>query len=417
MLSFAIKPFAQEKEAERFDTLALSVSKLQTDFDVLKKLKISGFIHAQFQLADSVGISSFAGGNFPAYSDKRFTVRRGRLKATYSQPFSKYVVQFDITEKGVGIKDAYSQFTENVFNSFSLTTGVFDRPFGFEIGYSSGSRETPERSMLFQTLFPGEREVGAKLTFQPPKTSNYNFLTLEAGLFNGTGPTASDFDKMKDFIGRLSIIRSAFNEKFQYSGGVSYYKGGYRQNTKFIYENIGQLHGNITGFNVDSNTTNIGSYINREYKGADAQFSFVFPFGITTLRGEYIFGIQPGTTSTTRSPSADPNTDAYLREFSGGYVGFLQNIFNTKHQIVVKYDWYDPNIKVEDDQIGVKNSKLGKADIAYSTLGLGWVYRYDNNIKFTFYYDIVKNEISNNLNGFTRDLKDNVLTIRLQYKF
>ena len=48
-------------------------------------------------------------------------------------------------------------------------------------------RESPERGRMSQLIFPNERDLGAMLTIQGPKLSNWNWLKLEAGLFNGTG--------------------------------------------------------------------------------------------------------------------------------------------------------------------------------------------------------------------------------------
>ena len=53
----------------------------------------------------------------------------------------------------------------------------------------------------------------------------------------------------------------------------------------------------------------------------------------------------------------------------------------------------------------------------YTTIGLGWNYRWDTNVKLSAYYDIVTNETTKNLTGYTQDKKDNVLTLRLQYRF
>ncbi len=423
---------SQEVEQSPIDTIAASVQKLQAEFGILKKLKISGYVQAQFQASDSMGASSFAGGNFPTNSDKRFMVRRGRLKAAYDNGLSLFVLQFDVTEKGMGIKDAYMKITEPWMNAVSLTTGVFDRPFGFEISYSSSSRETPERTRLFQTIFPGERDLGAKITIQAPKTSKWNFLKIEGGLFNGTGGTASDFDYKKDFIGNIGINKTTKNEKINYAVRASYYNGGYRQPTKYIYNGFETLTNGNLGYSVDSTSTNKGKIAKREYLGADAQINIDFPFGLTSLRGEFIQGTQPGTSATSASPSADPgtitsfnssgvqvykNSDTYIRKFNGAYFYFVQNILQTKHQLVLKYDWYDPNTSVSGDEIGKSGSKLNNNDLKYTTIGIGWVYRWDANVKITVYYDLVKNETSKNLTGYTKDLKDNVFTLRIQYKF
>lgn len=422
---------AQEKQITK-DSIALELQQVKTDLTSLKKLKISGYIQTQFQVADSMGASSFAGGNFPSNSDKRFMVRRGRLKTTYDNSLSLFVIQFDVTEKSIGIKDAYVKITEPWTKAFSITTGVFDRPFGYEISYSSSLRESPERARMSQTIFPGEKDLGAKITIQAPKTSKWNFLKIEGGLFNGTGGTAIDFDYKKDFIGNLSINKTTKNEKINYAVRASYYNGGYRQPTKYIYSGFETLTNGNLGYSVDSTSTNKGKIAKREYIGADAQINIDFPFGLTSLRCEFIRGTQPGTSSTSTSPSTDPgtitsfnssgiqvykNSDTYIRIFNGAYFYFLQNIMQTKHQFVLKYDWYDPNTSVSGDEIGKSGSKLNNNDLKYTTIGIGWVYRWDTNVKITAYYDLVKNETSKNLAGYTKDLKDNVFTLRVQYKF
>jgi opacity protein-like surface antigen len=93
-----------------------------------------------------------------------------------------------------------------------------------------------------------------------------------------------------------------------------------------------------------------------------------------------------------------------------------------QNQFVVKYDVYVPNNDISASDIGAPGSNLTASDIKYTTLGLGWIYYWDSNVMFTLYYDWVKNEkINAKTNGplapFTQDLKDNVLTIRMQYKF
>lgn len=416
------------------DTLAQAIEKIQSDLLLLNKLKITGYVQAQYQKADTAGIESFAGGNFGSNLDNRFTVRRGRFKLAYTNELSQYVLQVDVTEKGVGIKDAYASFTDRWTQMFSVTGGVFDRPFGYEISYSSSSRESPERSRLFQTLFPGERELGARLTFMPPKTSRFYFFKIEGGLFNGSGPSAVEYDKYKDFIGHISLFKNIANENISLSGGASIYQGGWRQNTKYTWSTHHvTLADGSTGEAFMRDSSKVGDKTPRQYYGFDGQVTFANnPLGITTLRGEYIAGVQSGVASSSASPTAQPLTDAYIRNFKGGYFYFLQNLGKSKHQLVVKYDWYDPNTKVKGNEIGVAVLKdpnyapTTGADIRYSTLGLGWIYRWNANVRLTFYYDIVTNETSNaaslrsSNNGATtyaRDRKDNVLTLRLQYKF
>ena len=182
---------------------------------------------------------------------------------------------------------------------------------------------------------------------------------------------------------------------------------------------------NAGAFAVDSTASNLNSYANRSYLGVDGQFSIASGLGLSQIRAEYITGKQPGAAGSSASPNGyDPTTaaafDTYIRPFSGGYVNFVQDIADTKHSIVVKYDWYDPNTSVAGDKILVA-AKTGKADVAYSTLGLGYMYRLNTNVRLMVYYDMVTNEkvakYSSSLKGYTKDLADNLVTVRFQYKF
>ena len=197
--------------------------------DLARKLKFSGYIQTQYQASDAIGsaqypIGSFSGGLFPTNVGSRFQVRRGRLKIQFENDltFSQYVLQFDVTQNGLGIKDAYINIKDPWVKSWNMRMGVFDRPFGFEVGYSSSMRETPERSRMSQTLFPGERELGAMIEFSPEvgDWTNYN---LKLGVFNGVLPTANENDNSKDIIGRAGTMFPLEEQNISIDGGISMY--------------------------------------------------------------------------------------------------------------------------------------------------------------------------------------------------
>jgi hypothetical protein len=432
------KIYAQEQPQTNGDTISPKIEEVKTEIDLLKtdikllqRIKISGYLQGQFQIADLKGTKTYEGGDFSAASDKRFMVRRGRLKVAYVTDLTQVVIQIDATEKGVSLKDAYASFTEPWLKTFGITAGVFDRPFGYEIGYSSSLRESPERARMSQILFPGERDLGAKIVFNPPKTSRFNGIRLEAGLFSGNGINP-DFKEIKDFIGHLTYTGSTKNEFFKYGAGISYYYGKVYQGTKKIYTMQTLRDGTTMGFGVDSTETNMGGDAKREYYGVDAQLTFAFPFGITQLRGEYIMGQQPaydGSGSTSPNDPAFAKTlpvkNTYIRKFNGAYFYLVQNILKSKFGVVVKYDWYDPNTQVSAHNIKptyefngstTNKTNLSAADIKYQTLGVGINYRMTENIKFTAYAALVLNE-KTNISGYGGDISDNVYTLRMQYKF
>jgi hypothetical protein len=421
---------ARAQEAGSHDTLAATLTKLSSDLEALKRIKFSGYVQSQFQWADSSGISSVAGGNFDAHIDKRFKVRRAEFKTMYDNGITQIVANIDVTQNGINIKDAYGKFTEQRLKEFSLTAGIFSRPFGFEVPFSSGSLESPERSRIIQTLFPGERDLGAMIGFQPRASSPFNPLKIEAGMFNGTGNNVNDFDFQKDFIGNIHWNKPLKSEKLSYALGVSYYDGGWSNGTKYVYKDISTLSNGNVGFNVDSTSSNLYAISKRNYVGGDFQVIVDWAGGLTTIRGEFIQGQQPGVLKSSVSPgiqlgadgksaisSSNPAADTYLRKFNGAYFYFTQNIAKSKHQLVVKYDWYDPNTDVNGDEIGKAGTKLSNTDLKYTTLAFGWLVRWNSNVKIVAWYDMVKNETSANLSGYGSDLKDNVFTLRVQYKF
>lgn len=430
-LGISLPIYSQEAPASvSNDSLNKSLNALKKDVDFLKNLKITGWVQAQWQLADTVGAKNFDGGDFPNTSDNRFMIRRGRVKFTYNQKNSQYVLQINATERGVNLVEIFGKYTDPWKHAFSITAGVMNRPFGFEIQQSSADRETPERSRYVQILMPNERDCGAMLTYQPQKGSKLFGLKIDAGLFNGTGiavpGTTSlsqsgvlEFDAFKDFIGRLHYNRSMADDKVKFGVGFSHYNGGYAlQSNKYYKEIKTDTAGNKYWSMADTTGINFRrSKTPRVYYGVEFQFSVTTIIGTTTLRGEYITGTQSGKDADSKSPASAPSSTGaiYVRNFNGGNAYLVQRIGKTKHEVAVKYEWYDPNTKVAGSVI---NSAYGfkEGDIKYTMLGVGYNLYLTQNVKFMFYYNMVTNELVK-ISGFTRDLKDNIFTARLQYRF
>jgi hypothetical protein len=382
----------------------------------------------QFQVASADGAPSFEGGNFSQFSKSRFMLRRARIKIDYfltstkKLPKALFTFQIDATERGVIVRDMFIRLYETKHNNFSMTAGFFARPFGYEVNLGSSYRESPERGRMSQILMPGERDLGVMFSFEPQiKTNSLNHFKLDAGFFNGQGASGTtDFDSHKDFISRLTIRPYTIHNKLEIGGGLSLLRGGWKNGTKYVYE-IGTNSNSNKIFIVDSAANNLGRSSPRHYYGADLQVKLRHSWGETEWRAEYWFGTQPGTASSTTNPGTLPANNGspvptYVRHFNGAYFYFLQHIINTKHQVIIKYDWYDPNGKVKEKEIGKAGTNLTIADIQFNTLGIGYVYQFNPQTKLIFYYDIITNETTQ-LAGFISDAKDNIFTCRLQFRF
>ena len=403
---------SESQQTEEIEEMEEQIEDLQEEVNKLKRFTISGYIQAEYQHGQqdaslNVGEPSNEPG---AEGIDRVGIRRGRLKVAYNGGITSGVFQIDVTEKGVKVKDAYFNLKDPWIRTVALQAGVFNRPFGFEIGHSSSKRFSPERSTLFRTLFPDERDFGGMVILQAPERSSWSVLRLEAGLF----------------AGKRHQPRYGQQEGFyRPSVGLQGFRSGEPRRRRLLLPWQG-LPGGPRGlydagdrFVLDDRESNIGRYAKRQYVGFDLELGLSTLLGRTSLYAEYIFGQQPGLEESTGSPNYDkrPTQPTYIRPFGGGYVMLAQSLGRLPVSVVVKYDWYDPNTQVKGDRIGVAGSSTGAADLTLSTFGFGALWDIGKHVRLTAYYDLHYNERSAALAGFERDLRDDVFTLRVQYKF
>lgn len=399
---FAQNDSAQVNIEQRLDKIEKAISKRN-------KLNVSGYIQAQFQHGERDASLDVGGKNENSeHSFSRVGVRRGRVKLTYEEKILSGVFQLDLTEKGISVKDVYLNVKDPWLKSNALRAGLFLSPFGAENNYSSSTRESPERSNIFRTLFPDEYNFGAMLSLQAPQSSNWSILKLDFAAISGNA-SKIEIDSRIDIIGRLTA-KKKLNNQFSLSGGISYYNGSSYQGNDSIYK----MKENAFVLNEYNNK---GKYAKREYFGVDIQSELSTSLGKSSLRAEYLFGSQPSVedNSRTMNNSSLPIYHTYIRSFRGGYAMFSQTIGKLPLAASVRYDWYDPNIDVSGSQAGINGTS--SADLSKQTLGFGLIWDAMKSLRLMAYYEIVKNETSENSPSFQQDREDNVFTMRLQYKF
>jgi len=428
----ALLQFGYQADAQRFltdmmdttTTIGRGIFPLYGKYD---RLRFGGYMQPQFQWAQAKGARNYSGGDFAPNSDNRFMLRRGRIRVDYlhfnndNQPLAFFAFQFDGTERGVAIRDFWGRFYENRLELFSLTAGMFARPMGFEANLSSSDREAPERGRMSQILMKTERDIGAMLTLDARKINHaLRRIKFDIGVFNGQGLAGpGEYDSRKDVISRLSLKPYKFRNGWTLSASVSGYYGGITSQSALVYKITG--NGEHALARADSSAANIGYTAPRQYYGADAQLRIPNRKGFTEFRAEYIRGLQTGTAASSETPGTYPAADnniplpLYTRPFDGAYFYYLQHLSSERLQLVLKYDWYDPDKRVRGRGIAAARG-LSAADVRYNTLGGGFVYYINTHVKATVYYDWITNE-STALNGYTGDLRDNIFTCRLQFRF
>jgi len=390
-------------------------------------LSFSGYLQPQFQVAQSNGTQAeYQGGNFGEYTSNRFRLRRGRLRADYmlltddGAPSTYFVLQFDGTEQGVAVRDFWGRYYENKWKILAVTLGLSGRPFGNELQLSSSVREAPERGRMSQILMKTERDLGVTFTLNPRwKDAKLKNISLDFGIYNGQGLAGTgEFDNSKDFILRLSHKSYKFNA-FTIAGGISTLQGGLNHRLPVSYKMEKMNNGYYMA--KDSSASTINKVAPRRYYGADVQLSTNTKSWKSELRAEVISGLQTGTSTTSTTPGSYPVDNKsiplpyYTRTFNGAYFTFVQTLNSTDNQLILKYDWYDPNSKVKGMDISAA-AGLSPADVRFDTFGFGFLHHFNPHFKAVLYYEMIRNE-STQITDYTSDRKDNVLTLRTQFYF
>jgi phosphate-selective porin len=374
----------------------------EADLGKLNKIKISGYIQAQYENYEHDLFANYAPQN-------TFYIRRARVKFTYEALDGvKFVLQPDFSTGNVALKDAYAVVNIPKLNGWTIWAGQMNRP-NYEVEFSSSSREVMERSLIIRTLYPGEREIGAKLEYSGTNTPIlFQFMVMN-GNFTSTNNTtvAKDIDSKKDLMGRLVYSLKLPGAGLGIDFGANGYYGGTRA-TKNMY---------VKNSDLTLDSLSIGDYMKKQWIGAELRL-YADILGGLSIKGEYIAGTN-SFPSATASPASNASVATKLasaniyRSFSGYYVYLVKNV-GLKHQFVVRYDYFDPNTKISGDL-------ASSSDIKYKTWTFAYQYYLNDFIRLTLQYSLLNNEksalVTNYMGVAGQELKDNTLSIRVQAKF
>jgi hypothetical protein len=416
----------------------------EADLQKLAKIKVSGYIQAQWQNYENLNTQP---SNF-------FSLRRVRVKFTYEAADGvKFVLCPDFSPGNFALKDAYVVLNDRWTKSFSLWAGKFNRP-NYEVEYSSSQREIAERSKVIGTLYPGERAIGAKLEFNPQSLPIHVQLALLNGnedliITNNTGAELNnktalgvnkDFDNYKDIM-----LRATYNLSLGSFGGLDFGAHGYFGSLKSLATQT------LSSDYTTVKDVKFGDAVKRNWVGGEFQL-FADVLGGLSIKGEYIAGknasIGYASVPAAGTTAAVPGVANFQNKFAGYYLYFIKNL-GKKNQFAFRYDYYDPNTDVTGKDVNIKkftpadatilkSRTVGKGDLATSTFGFALHHYFDDNIRISLNYDIVQNEkvgstagVSNLMenytkadgtvvkNGldYTKNVNNNLLTLRLQAKF
>ncbi|MBR1769774.1 MAG: hypothetical protein IJ748_04870 [Bacteroidales bacterium] len=372
-------------------------------YSQIENLKLNGYVQTDFELAGKDG-STYVG---PAYSQERdgnsdyffrYGVRRGLIRATFEKDNGLGALELNVTEGGVIPLCAFLQL--NPYRWLSFRGGLTTIDYGFELTYPSSVLETVERSVFTRMLFPKEHDLGFMFMLNPSFNTEKNSLYFSFGMMSGNG-IHKIADKNMNFMTHLTYTHNGSLCSFVL--GTSFYEGKTNNAGTRVYE---VENGDWQSKDVSANKKNARRYINFE-----ARLSYESFLGLSSLRSECTFGLQPSRQNSFASQddnSYNPSDPfSYQRNFLGFYVCYVQKILRTPLSFIAKYTYFDKNTKLSSSEIkNIEDAKL-------QGLGIGLICDFNAHVKTMLYYDMFSNET----NQMVKQMNDNVLRLRLQYKF
>jgi|GEM_PF-284848 len=315
----------------------------------------------------------------------------GNLKKDYEQGknLNYYVSLSSNTGDSYRFKplDAYISYSflpsvDATSPQLNFIFGQQKKQFGLEPLSTEDNQPAIRAALFANNLGLSTRDIGATIKgdWQPTIDygTNYRVPVLEyaLGVFNGSGQNTVDTDKYKDLVGRIAFnAPSTYNSLLRgLSAGYSFYKG--------------------------DKTLTIAGVGKAGVKNRDDFFiSYVrSPLGVTA---EYAKGEDDNVVSNAKSNvHAKGHTITFFYSYGDQFVKGFRN--QTRYddwwprtvQPFVRFDWYDPNTSVNND------------DQKITTIGLNW-----------FFAQTTKFQINYNIKKETPNLNNDELIAQYQFGF
>ncbi len=186
------------------------VSSIQSILTRLQRTGFNGYIQGRSASTENTDPSN------------TFFVRRARVGIRHTITDGRFVLSLDGGQNVVTIKDAYFDWfatkDRGQRKGATLRIGQFLRPFGYEVERSSADREFMERPLAWLTLFPGNRDVGADLSYGITPALLVNAAVVNGGGSSSAGMPFRDPDDHKDVMTRIRY--SLFSPRIELSASA-----------------------------------------------------------------------------------------------------------------------------------------------------------------------------------------------------
>jgi hypothetical protein len=382
-------------------------------------LLVSGYVQGQYQTSqlsedqlDSSGVP---------LNQNRFLVRRARLRVDRGWDFASATIEVDgNNEDGLafGLRRAEASLLWRGPDASApplatLTVGLTDIPFGYELFEPNRTRLFLERATASRAFFPGDSDFGAKAA------GAVGFFRYAVGVYDGTPvpdsePSSIGFDPTseKDVLARFGVETEP-TPGLGLSGGTSFLHGtGFHPGTtatknSLQWQDVNQNGvvdpGEVVG--VPGQAAQPSQTFDRWLIGVDLEARFRTPLGRGTVYGEVYVGDNYDRGLVVADPT---ETNVDVREI-GWYAAFIQEV--TPYGLVgLRVGAYNPNADATTQQ----GANLVPRDQTITTWSPIAGLVLPGHARLTFEYDHVLNLAGLDARGVPTALREDTAALRLQ---
>jgi len=355
-------------------------------------------------------------------NEDRFQLRRARFKVTADYGHVLSALELDAnTVKGSQVRVVGAELSYQLPGDEAgapplvlATMGLFKIPFGYEVLQSDKNRLFMERTTTARALFPGEFDVGARLS------GGWRFLRWALALQNGDplGEKAfpgRDPNSAKDLTGRVGVD-AKIGERFTIAGGFSaltgtgFHKGTPQTKNVLVWNDVNENGSVDTGEVqvIPGAAATPSENFDRFAVGGDLHLGLTVPtLGKLDLAGELVVA----TNLDRAILIADPVTQGRDVRELGWYVAATQEL-GERFIIGARFDFYDPDSDANDREGGV----IVPSDASYSSLALDAGIRYQHG-RLVAEYDHNRNHLGRDVSGLPTNLEDDAFVLRAEVEF
>ena len=383
---------------------------------------VTGYLQGEYQ-SSAASEDQLAQGGAPLNRD-RFILRRARLRIDGEYKYAALQMETDgNTVRGPQLRILHAFGTLKLPGKdprlplAAATIGLFDTPFGYELVEWPRVRWFMERSASSQAFFPSEPDLGVRLhgalSFVRWDIAAMNGEPLEnRNGFPGLSPRSA-----KDVVFRIGVDTKPTNA-LGVSGHVSGLRGkGFHPGTDATKGSVQWKDANEDGAiqpvelsGSPATAATPSQLFERWAVGADLQMKLRTPLGQSMLYGE----ITIAKNMDRGIFLADPVLTGTDSREAGYYVGIVQEV--TRWGIVgFRFDHYDPNADFFDKR-GGKLIPTSQAIDTFSPI-VGLVLpdpSGSDRARLLLQYDFIRDKLARDERGLPTDLKNDLLTLRLQ---